>query len=138
MALFHIANAISKEFVRVDSGLGEEFSKRFYFIICIRYWQDMYSNYPIFDDIIRAFLNMAIKAAVLTGAEASAIVREVRARRSYNDFDNIRAKEDPASTSLIADYDLAPVDRHEAQVGNLARKFEDIAMFDEFTHVIHE
>jgi hypothetical protein len=134
-SLLHIANAALKEAGSSDA-TDPNPSWRFYFMLCVRYWQDLYTGYPIYRDIAQAFLSMAVRDRAISGAEANTLMRELRARSHGHGADGeTTADGKPASTRIIADFDLAAKNREEAQVAAMANKFEDVTLFNEFTNV---
>ncbi|KAF5590376.1 conidial development fluffy [Fusarium pseudoanthophilum] len=116
ISLIHIANTICRE--------TNDPTAKFYFLLCIRYWQHLYVGYPIFGGIAQAFLTMAINNGLITNREAKRLMAEVKAQGGHHD--------EGISTSLIVDFDLAMTNRDEADVQAVAQKFEEVALFDEF------
>ncbi|EWG35978.1 hypothetical protein FVEG_00157 [Fusarium verticillioides 7600] len=116
ISLIHIANTICRE--------TDDPTAKFYFLLCIRYWQHLYVGYPIFGGIAQAFLTMAINNGLITNREAKRLMAEVKAQGGHHD--------EGISTSLIVDFDLAMTNRDEADVQAVAQKFEEVALFDEF------
>ncbi|KAF4965674.1 hypothetical protein FSARC_6569 [Fusarium sarcochroum] len=119
ISLLHIANTICKE--------TKDPTSKFYFMLCIRYWQHLYIGYPIFGDIAQAFLTMAINNGLLSNREAKQLMVEVSGQGRHHELSHLGI-----STSLIVDYDLAMTNRDEAGVQAVAQKFEEVALFDEF------
>ncbi|KAM0549925.1 hypothetical protein ACHAPJ_009172 [Fusarium lateritium] len=119
ISLLHIANTICKE--------TKDPTSKFYFMLCIRYWQHLYIGYPIFGDIAQAFLTMAINNGLLSNREAKKLMAEVSGQGQHHELSQVGI-----STTLIVDYDLAMTNRDEAAVKAVAQKFEEVALFDEF------
>lgn len=116
ISLIHIANTICRE--------TNDPTAKFYFLLCIRYWQHLYVGYPIFGGIAQAFLTMAINNGLITNREAKKLMAEVKGQGGHHG--------EGISTSLIVDFDLAMTNRDEADVQAVAQKFEEVALFDEF------
>lgn len=119
ISLIHIANTICKE--------TNDPTSKFYFFLCIRYWQHLYVGYPIFGEVAQAFLTMAINNGLITNREAKRLMAEVKGQGRHHGLADAGI-----STSLIVDFDLAMTNRGEADVQAVAQKFEEVALFDEF------
>ncbi|RYC81304.1 hypothetical protein BFJ63_vAg15801 [Fusarium oxysporum f. sp. narcissi] len=119
ISLIHIANTICKE--------TNDPTSKFYFFLCIRYWQHLYVGYPIFGEVAQAFLTMAINNGLITNREAKRLMAEVKGQGRHHGLADAGI-----STSLIVDFDLAMTNRSEADVQAVAQKFEEVALFDEF------
>jgi len=57
---------------------------RSYFLLCIRCWQDMYTCYPIFRDVVRAHLAQALQGKALSPAEARSYAAELDRRGAHH------------------------------------------------------
>lgn len=120
ISLIHIANTICKE------GRSDPTTK-FYFLLCIRYWQHLYVGYPIFSHVIQAFLTMAINNGLMSNREAKKLMAEVLAGGKHHELVH-----EGIQTNFIVDFDLAMTNPDEAGVQAVAQKFEEVALFDEF------
>ncbi|SCV35422.1 uncharacterized protein FFFS_04730 [Fusarium fujikuroi] len=118
-SLMHIANTICKE--------TNDPTSKFYFLLCIRYWQHLYIGYPIFGEIAQAFLTMAMNNGLITNREAKGLMAEVKEQGRHHELSHVGI-----STTLIVDFDLAMTNRGKADVQAVAQKFEEVALFDEF------
>ncbi|SCN82036.1 uncharacterized protein FFE2_04914 [Fusarium fujikuroi] len=118
-SLMHIANTICKE--------TNDPTSKFYFLLCICYWQHLYIGYPIFGEIAQAFLTMAMNNGLITNREAKGLMAEVKEQGRHHELSHVGI-----STTLIVDFDLAMTNRGKADVQAVAQKFEEVALFDEF------
>lgn len=57
---------------------------RSYFLLCIRCWQDMYTCYPVFRDVVRAHLAQALQGNALSPAEVRRHVAELDQRGAHH------------------------------------------------------
>ncbi|KAF5628904.1 conidial development fluffy [Fusarium sp. NRRL 52700] len=119
ISLVHIASTICKEI--------NDPTAKFYFLLCVRYWQHLYVGYPLFGDVAQAFLTMAINNGLITNREAKRLMAELKGQGEHHGLEDAGI-----STSLIVDFDLALTNKEEANVQAVAQKFEEVALFDEF------
>ncbi|KAF5542980.1 conidial development fluffy [Fusarium mexicanum] len=119
ISLVHIASTICKE--------TNDPTAKFYFLLCVRYWQHLYVGYPLFGDVAQAFLTMAINNGLITNREAKRFMAELKGQGEHHGLADAGI-----STSLIVDFDLAMTNKEEANVQAVAQKFEEVALFDEF------
>jgi hypothetical protein len=119
VALSHIAYASLK--------YPRDPESRVFFLLCVRYWQDLYVNYTIFSDILRAYLYMAVQSGMLTLSEGQSLLEEMRARRPQPDI-----TEDSVSSFLV-DLDLAMTSPDKAEAQALAERFDDMFLFADLT-----
>ncbi|CAG7561152.1 unnamed protein product [Fusarium equiseti] len=120
ISLIHIANTICKEG-------PHDITSKFYFLLCIRYWQHLYVGYPIFSHVIQAFLTMAINNGLMSNREAKTLMADVLAGGKHHELAH-----EGIQTNFIVDFDLAMTNPDEAGVQAVAQKFEEVALFDEF------
>ncbi|KAK8064204.1 hypothetical protein PG996_008856 [Apiospora saccharicola] len=125
--LMHLNSALMKATAR--SGDPDEW--RFYFRLSLSYLQELYKRYPMWIDVIKANLAMAVDSGNLTSVEALKIIEDVA--RESGQHHGIVAH---VFTSCIADFDLAITDPDRARVHELALKFDQLALFEEFTTVV--
>ncbi|KAK7967895.1 uncharacterized protein PG986_002172 [Apiospora aurea] len=112
-----------------DADAADEW--RFYFRLSLVYLQELYKRYPMWLDVIKAMLAMAVDSGNLTSAEALRIIEAVA--RESGQHHLISAQ---VFSSCIVDFDLAITDPDRARVHELALKFDQLALFDEFTTVV--
>ncbi|KAM0418945.1 hypothetical protein ACHAPT_012103 [Fusarium lateritium] len=96
---------------------------RYYFYLCVRCWQDLYFCYPVFRDVAKAFLSMAMQKDAIAAREAQDLLREIEQSGQHH----TTAAE--AFTSFI--FDPASDRAREAQVHAMADTFEEMVIFDE-------
>lgn len=100
---------------------------RLYFFLCVRCWQELYVSYPIFSDILHAYLSMALRNGMLTTREAKTISSELKRRGSHH------TDARKSTTNFLADFDLALSQPEEAAAHALAERFDELALFVELT-----
>ena len=120
ISLVHIANTICKE-------TPHDLTSKFYFLLCIRYWQHLYVGYPFFSHVVQAFLTMAINNGLMSNREAKTLMAEVLTGGKHHELAH-----EGIQTNFIVDFDLAMTNPDEAGVQAVAQKFEEVALFDEF------
>ncbi|KNB17877.1 hypothetical protein FOXG_22087 [Fusarium oxysporum f. sp. lycopersici 4287] len=119
-ALVHIANAI----------LGDKKSPtwRFYLLFCIQCYGHLRQAYRFAEAIGRSILSMALQQGNLSASEARRLMEQFEENQLTNPSEGIRA-------TFMADLNLAMTDPTEASVESLAERFENIALFREYTNV---
>ncbi|KAH7173245.1 uncharacterized protein B0J16DRAFT_310981 [Fusarium flagelliforme] len=100
---------------------------RLYFFLCVRCWQELYVSYPIFSDILHAYLSMALRNGMLTTREAETISSELKRRGSHH------TDARKSTTNFLADFDLALSQPEEAAAHALAQRFGELGLFVELT-----
>ena len=99
----HIAHAVlARKFEVADT--------RYYFMLCVRHWQHLDVDFPIFGDVAQAFLVMATRAGVLSKLEVDVLKEELREQRDHH-----RLMSEASVGSLIIDFELALRNRDAAQ-----------------------
>ncbi|KAF6814780.1 zinc finger protein [Colletotrichum plurivorum] len=119
-ALIYVANAVLHE--------THDPQWRFYFLACIYAYEALRKPYRIAEVISRGLLTITLRDGDISGQEARRLLRQIK------DVDGSHASGDVRATFMV-DLDLAMTDPEAARVENLAERFEDIALFREFTTV---
>ncbi|EWY84386.1 hypothetical protein FOYG_11846 [Fusarium oxysporum NRRL 32931] len=97
---------------------------RYYFYICVRCWQDLYFCYPVFRDVTKAFLSMAMQKDAIPARETQELLQEIQQSAQQS------AAANEAFTSFIFDPVFSITS--EAQVHAMADRFEEMVLFNEF------
>ncbi|KAM5381974.1 hypothetical protein ACJZ2D_002762 [Fusarium nematophilum] len=118
-ALIHVANAIL--------GDTKDPAWRFYLLFCIQCYGHLRQSYRFAEAIGRSLLSMTLQRGALSPSEARRMMEQFEENRQSSPSDDIRA-------TFMADLNLAMTDPKEASVERLALRFEDIALFQEFTN----
>lgn len=129
--LMHLNSALMKAGPGKGQGKQDAEEWRFYFRLSLSYLQELYKRYPMWIDVIKANLVMAVDGGNLTSAEALKIIEDIS--RESGQHHGIVAH---VFTSCIADFELVMTDPDRARVHELALKFDQLALFDEFTTVV--
>lgn len=109
---------------------------KFYFMLCVRFWQELYAGFPVFGETLKAYLSLAIRKGAMSSEEAIELVKELR--QNGNGGNRGETKKHMVTTSAIVDFELAFTDPEGAQVSSIADKFDDCVLFDQFTTVNFE
>ncbi|KAK6815721.1 hypothetical protein PG987_016487 [Apiospora arundinis] len=125
--ILHLTTALMKESASPKDKDRDEW--HFYFRLSLNYLAELYKRYPMWIDIIKANLAMAVDSGNLAGAEAFAIMADITRKGQHHGI------LEHVFTSCIVDFDLALTDPDRARVHELALKFDQLALFDEFTTV---
>ncbi|KAK6840748.1 hypothetical protein PG995_015958 [Apiospora arundinis] len=125
--ILHLTTALMKESASPKDKDRDEW--RFYFRLSLNYLTELYKRYPMWIDVIKANLAMAVDSGNLAGAEAFAIMADITRKGQHHGI------VEHVFTSCIVDFDLALTDSDRARVHELALKFDQLALFDEFTTV---
>ncbi|KAF4440587.1 Nitrogen assimilation transcription factor nit-4 [Fusarium acutatum] len=118
-ALIHIANAIL--------GDTKDPAWRFYLFFCVESYGELRQAFRFAETIGRSILSMALQQGDLSADEARRLMVKFEENRLTSPSEDIRA-------TFMADLNLAMTDPEEASVESLSDKFEDIALFREFTN----
>ncbi|RFN50197.1 nitrogen assimilation transcription factor nit-4 [Fusarium flagelliforme] len=119
--LIHVANA--------NLGDTKDPAWRFYLFFCIQCYGRLRQAYRFAEAIGRSLLSMALQQGDLPASEARHIMEQYEESRLINPPYDIRA-------TFMADLNLAMTNPSEASVESLADRFEDIAIFQEFTNAV--
>lgn len=101
---------------------------RFYFFLCVAYYQDMHTRYALFEHSLQGVLAHAMAHGAISGLEAKKIMEGQRRRGCHH---RRRTTADQGIALFTLDFDQALVDREAAKTCSLARKFEELTIFDE-------
>ncbi|KAJ3457933.1 hypothetical protein MRS44_012042 [Fusarium solani] len=118
-ALIHVANAI------LDDTTDPAW--RFYLSFCMQCYVTLQQPYRFTEAIGRSLLSMTLQKGHLSPTEARQMMKQFEQDLSSRPPDDIRA-------TFMADLNLAMTDPEKASVESLADRFEDIALFQEYTN----
>jgi hypothetical protein len=99
----------------------------FYFRLCFEFWKECYRSYRSFMLIAQANLAAALQSGALRSDAADAMMEEIKSVGKHH------AASEEAVISGLIDFDLATKTLQEAQMVTLARRFDELVMFDELT-----
>ncbi|KAK2764234.1 Nitrogen assimilation transcription factor nit-4-like protein 1 [Colletotrichum kahawae] len=117
-ALIYVANAVLRN--------TQDPEWRLYFLACIYGYEGLRTSYRVAEVISRGLLTMSLREGDMSGTEARHLLKEVTGPEGAGGKGDVRA-------TFMADLDLAMTDPEAAKVENLAKKFEDVALFSDFT-----
>jgi hypothetical protein len=117
-ALIRVANAILSD--------TKDPEWHFYLSFCIQCYGSLRRSYRFAEAIGRSLLSMTLQRRDLPVGEARHMMQQFEENRLNSSSEDIRA-------TFMADLNLSMMDPEEASVESLANKFEDIALFREFT-----
>ncbi|RBR26517.1 uncharacterized protein FIESC28_00703 [Fusarium coffeatum] len=118
-ALIHVANAIL--------GGTRDPSWRFYLFFCVQTYGELRRSFRFAETSGRSILSMTLQQGDISAEEARKLMEQFEENRLSKPSDDIRA-------TFMADLNLAMTDPEGASVESLSDKFEDIALFQEFTN----
>ena len=121
-ALLYITNAVLKD--KTDP------EWRFYFLLCVRGYQNLYPCFSVAEGIVQGLLAIAVGNGNIDSAEAQVLIQRLRANGSG------QQGIERSKGNFMLDLDLAVVDHDAALFNNLVDKFEEISMFNTFTEGI--
>lgn len=101
--------------------------RRYYFLLCIQGYRELYRSFPAARSIVKGLLAMAMSKDVLSWNECNVILSQLRM------FQEPRDLSDTAQISFIIDQDLALQNPNSAKVSDLADRFTDLYLFQTFT-----
>ncbi|KAF4976221.1 hypothetical protein FZEAL_7084 [Fusarium zealandicum] len=117
--LIQVANAIL--------GDTDDPTWRFYLLFCVQCYRHLRKTYRFAEAIGRSLLSMALEQGDISANEARRMMKHFEENKMSDSSNDIRA-------TFMADLTLAMTDPEEASVENLSDRFEDIALFREFTN----
>jgi hypothetical protein len=97
---------------------------RFWFLLCARYWREAAIKCPIMLQIAKASLSFAMSRSRVTGAEARKLMAQIES-------DPLRSATADVTTTAIFDFHQALAASGDFRVADLARKFDELTMFDD-------
>ncbi|KAK7571425.1 hypothetical protein V3481_018639 [Fusarium oxysporum f. sp. vasinfectum] len=115
-----------KKYTLLDRALLEDLQDplwRYYFYLCVRCWQGLYFCYPVFRDVAKAFLSMAIEKDAIAAREAQDLLRGIDQSVEHH------TTSVEAFTSHI--FDPASDRDGGVQMHAMADRFEEMVVFDE-------
>ncbi|CAO2658120.1 Nn.00g073800.m01.CDS01 [Neocucurbitaria sp. VM-36] len=102
-------------------------SWKFFFRLCFDYWKDVYVQHRVFQAVVPAHLSLALQNGAITAQEAKSMMVEFQGYGEHH-----KAAEGVLTDSVL-DFQAAIENRGDARVDQLAEKFDELVMFDEFT-----
>ncbi|KAI8184095.1 hypothetical protein KHU50_001968 [Colletotrichum sp. SAR 10_65] len=117
-ALIYVANAVLHN--------TQDPEWRLYFLACIYGYEGLRTSYRVAEVISRGLLTMSLREGDMSGNEARHLLKQVTGPEGAGGKGDVRA-------TFMADLDLAMTDPEAAKVESLAKKFEDVALFSDFT-----
>ncbi|KAK2922753.1 hypothetical protein FoTM2_017606 [Fusarium oxysporum f. sp. vasinfectum] len=96
---------------------------RYYFYLCVRCWQDLYFCYPVFRDVAKAFLSMAMEKDAIAAREAQDLLRGIDQSVEHH----------TTSVEAFTSHIFDPVSDRDGgvQMHAMADRFEEMVVFDE-------
>lgn len=124
-AALHVSNAMIRNSATANHENDDDDPDwRFYFLHCLGTFKDLAARFPVFGQVSRGLLAMAIRDRVMAADEAQAIIQVMR----------MRGKESEESFGVFTiDFELALTDIQHANVKTMAEKFDELVVFDAFT-----
>ena len=102
---------------------------RYFLLLCVEGYQSLSVCFPVAETVLQGLLVMATEKGFLSITEARKIRDATKAKSRHHRVP------DSVSATWIADLDTAITNRDAALVETLATRFQDIAVFDEYTTI---
>lgn len=126
-ALIYVANAMMRE----GDSSGPEW--RFYFELCVAGLEDLSASFRVFKSVAEGLLGMALQRRVIDIDKVNLVHRELVSLGRHH-VPHRKADDDGVEGARwIIDIDLATTDPNAAQGANLAERFQELMLFEEFT-----
>ncbi|CAI6341681.1 unnamed protein product [Periconia digitata] len=117
-AVMHISNIILAH--------SDSRAYRYYFLLCMSFWIDATPSFPVLADIARGYLSLALRTRSISAQDARGLKQKLaQISRQYSSNE---------VSSVIVDFDRATIQGASYRANELAREFDEHAMFEEFTH----
>jgi heterodisulfide reductase subunit C len=128
-ALLYVFNAIVKD--------QSDPQWRFYFWLCIHCYSKLFLCYLAVEDFVQSLLAIAVKYGAISRKDARSVMQEGFYKDGKEKRERRRREELVGNRrgTYKLDLDLAVRDRDAADVSALIARFEDMAMFEEFTRL---
>jgi hypothetical protein len=117
------ANAVIKDKTDPD--------RRFYFIVCIQSYSNMYTCFDVIEPLVQGLLAMGMTNGLIGLVEANRLILELQAKRPQLGPET-RSAHRRVKGLFIVDRDLALRDKSAAMVDTMVDKFEEITLFNQF------
>lgn len=103
--------------------------RRHYFDTAIEGYASLYPRFPVTIGLVKGLMTMAMADKLISTKEAYELVKRLREKG-----EDRQLIAEPTAACFMVDLDLAMTDLNGAHIDNLAHDFDEMAMFDEFTH----
>ncbi|KAI9163684.1 Conidial development protein fluffy [Paramyrothecium foliicola] len=117
-AVLHVSNVVLRN--------TEDPSWRFYYLLCMAYWKEVYARHPVMGKIVQASLSVAMSRGSLTSTEAQSLMVELQQRARHQELGKL-------ALTCIIDYDRAISGQSGSRAHELAQKFTELTMFEDLT-----
>lgn len=121
-ASLYVANAMIR-------GHGEYKGRRSYFSRCLESYKMLYPRYAVTIPIFKGLLSMAVSSGIITSQEAYDALGQLLTNKGHHN-----PVAEPTQSCFMIDLDLALTDMAAAHIDTLAQRFDDMVMFENFTH----
>ena len=143
-ALHYVIDAVLKDTKAYPDWL-------FYFLLCMRSYQDLAVSFPVMEGVMKGLLAMAVDKGAFNGRDALALAQALGLQQSSaaagavgqqkqqqegNEGDEEGRRSN--ARGFVLDLDYAVIDRSAPAglIETLVGRFEDISVFGEFTHEV--
>lgn len=101
--------------------------RRYYFLLCIRGYRELYRAFPAGRSIVQGLLVMAMRRNLFSSKECSIMLRQLQAPQGTHD------SSEGAQITFMIDLDLALESPMTARVSDLADQFSELFLFETLT-----
>lgn len=130
---WHTALLFSANFT-IRNSSGTLPIRRWRFLRAMDGYADLHSRYPVMQPIFRGLMTMAVEAGLIGSQEAVKLAK----RLMREDGPGKATEVIPTETCFVVDLEMALINRGMAVVDVLSQRFDEIIMFDDFTHEYRE
>ncbi|KAK7937640.1 uncharacterized protein PG986_014508 [Apiospora aurea] len=107
--------------------------QRFYFDLCMCFFQDAYLQHTVARPVAQGLLCMALENRLLRASKVRQVLEQFRKREEHQNHAGYQSRISTTPPQAIVNFELAVVDVDAARAHRLASKLEDLLLFDEFT-----
>jgi hypothetical protein len=98
---------------------------KFYFMLCVAQYQDLYIRYPLFEHATQGILALAMVNDAISSSQARKIMEAFKSRGKHHTVT------EEATALFTIDFDQALTNPASAKAHALVRKFEELTVCDE-------
>ncbi|KAM0487395.1 hypothetical protein ACHAP7_001908 [Fusarium lateritium] len=98
---------------------------RFNIALGMGWMKEIFIRVPIIGKVAQAFMAVGMGSGMISNKEAREFMQDLQRQGRHKDLDDITA-------SCIVDFEVAMSSNHDGRAQELAKRFEELALFDEF------
>jgi hypothetical protein len=98
----------------------------FYFLVCMRYCEELYVSYPVYKEIMQGFLALAMQKSKISSLEAMQISTRLKEKGKRHTIPR------DSNLDFTIDFNTAITQPDHASAGVLAQQFMELMLLDEY------